>query len=69
MNYFSVESGIKNMIIVLKVNAPMWAAQEVKEALAMDLEKYGDVQVVEIRDERERTEQLSMSGLQKGRYK
>ena len=47
----------------------MWAAQEVKEALAMDLEKYGDVQVVEIRDEREKTEQLGMSGLQKGRYK
>ena len=57
------------MIIVLKVNAPMWAAQEVKEALAMDLEKYGDVQVVVIRDEREKTEQLSMSGLRKGRCK
>lgn len=42
------------MIIVLKVNAPPYMAQGVKETLAMYLEKYGDTKVLEIRtDEKE----------------
>ena len=40
------------MIITIRVNAPMGQAIGVKEAIAMDLEKYGDVQVIEVRDER-----------------
>lgn len=37
------------MIIVLQVNAPMCMAQGIKECLAMELEKYGDTKVLEIR--------------------
>ena len=40
------------MIITIKVNAPIHTAQAVKEALAMDCEKYGDVLVIDIRDEK-----------------
>lgn len=39
------------MIIVLQVNAPLHMAQGIKEALAMQLEKYGDTRVLEIRAE------------------
>jgi hypothetical protein len=39
------------MIIVLQVNAPLHMAQGIKEALAMQLEKYGDTKVIEIRAE------------------
>ena len=39
------------MIIVLQVNAPLHMAQGIKEALAMQLEKYGDTRVLEIRTE------------------
>lgn len=39
------------MIIVLQVNAPFHMAQGIKEALAMQLEKYGDTRVLEIRTE------------------
>jgi hypothetical protein len=39
------------MIIVLQVNAPLYMAQGIKETLAMQLEKYGDTRVLEIRAE------------------
>lgn len=39
------------MIIVLQVNAPLFMAQGIKEAIAMQLEKYGDTKVLEIRAE------------------
>lgn len=39
------------MIIILQVNAPLYMAQGIKEALAMQLEKYGDTKVLEIRAE------------------
>ena len=39
------------MIIVLQVNAPLHMAQGIKETLAMQLEKYGDTRVLEIRTE------------------
>lgn len=41
------------MIIVLQVNAPLHMAQGIKEALAMQLERYGDTKVLEIRTEEE----------------
>lgn len=47
------------MIIVLQVDAPLHMAQGIKETLAMQLEKYGDTKVVEIRAE-EATEQMKM---------
>lgn len=37
------------MIIVLQVDAPLYMAQGIKETLAMQLEKYGDTKVLEIR--------------------
>ena len=45
------------MIIVLQVNAPLHMAQGIKEALAMQLERYGDTKVLEIRTEEETAEQ------------
>ena len=39
------------MIIVLQVNAPLHMAQGIKETLAMQLERYGDTKVLEIRAE------------------
>lgn len=39
------------MIIVLQVNAPLHMAQGIKEAIAMQLERYGDTKVIEIRAE------------------
>lgn len=44
------------MIIVMQVNAPLHMAQGIKEHIAMQLEKYGDTRVLEIRAE-ETTEQ------------
>lgn len=44
------------MIIVLQVNAPLHMAQGIKEAIAMQVEKYGDTKVLEIRAE-EKAEQ------------
>lgn len=40
------------MIIVLRVDAPVHKALAIKEVLAMEMEKYGDIHVLEIRDER-----------------
>lgn len=39
------------LTITIKANVPGWAAQGVKEHLAMCLERFGDVQVVEVREE------------------
>lgn len=39
------------MIIVIQVNAPLHMAQGIKEHLAMQLERYGDTKVLEIREE------------------
>lgn len=39
------------MIIVIKVDAPLCMAQGIKETLAMQLERFGDTRVIEIRDE------------------
>jgi hypothetical protein len=39
------------MIIVLQVNAPLHMAQGIKEAIAMQLERYGDTKVLEVRAE------------------
>lgn len=36
------------MIITIQVDAPLWMAQGIKEAIAMDLEKYGAIKVLEI---------------------
>lgn len=49
------------MIIVIQVNAPLHMAQGIKEALAMQLEKYGDTRVLEIRtEETARQEKLKL---------
>ena len=47
------------MIIVLQVNAPLHMAQGIKEHLAMQLERFGDTKVLEIRAE-ETTKQEEM---------
>lgn len=39
------------MIITIQVNAPLHMAQGIKETLAMQLERYGDTRVLEIRAE------------------
>lgn len=41
------------MIIILQVDKPTGQAIGIKEAIAMDLEKYGDVKVLEIRGDAE----------------
>ena len=40
------------LTITIKVNAPGWAAQGIKEHLAMALENFGDVRVVEIHEDK-----------------
>lgn len=44
------------MVIVIQVDAPLHFAQGIKEAIAMEFEKYGDTKVLEIRAD-EQTEQ------------
>ena len=39
------------MIIVIQVDAPLHMAQGIKETLAMQIEKFGDTRVLEIRPE------------------
>lgn len=49
------------MIIVLQVNAPLCMAQGIKEAIAMQLEKYGDTKVLAIRaEEQAKQEELKI---------
>ena len=51
------------MIIVLQVNAPLYMAQGIKETLAMQLEKYGDTKVLEVRpDKGSQVEQMKIGG-------
>ena len=38
------------MEVVIRVEAPMWRAQGVKESLAMAAEEYGVAHVVSVRD-------------------
>ena len=38
------------LIITIKVNAPSGQAIGIKEAIAQDLEKYGDVRVTDIKE-------------------
>lgn len=38
------------LVITLRVDAPSGSAIGVKEAIAQDLEKYGDVRVVEVKE-------------------
>lgn len=45
------------MIIVLQVNAPLHMAQGIKEAIAMQVEKFGDTKVLEIRAEETATQE------------
>ena len=55
--------GICKMIIVLQVNAPLHMAQGIKESLAMQLERYGDVKVLEVRpDNPGKIEQMAIGG-------
>ena len=49
------------MTIVIQVNAPFGAEQEVNEALAMYLENVGPCRVVEIREDK--VEQIKMGGV------
>lgn len=48
------------LTVVVRVNAPPDAAQSVKEALAMWLERYGDARVVSVTGDR--PEQMRMEG-------
>ena len=36
--------------VVIEVKAPGWAAQGIKENLAMYLERYGDTRVIEVKE-------------------
>jgi len=38
------------LIITIRVDAPAGMAQGIKESLAMHLEQYGDVKVVEVKE-------------------
>lgn len=50
------------MTITLQIDAPMHMAQGVKEAIAMDLEKYGKVRVIEVREDKSAYEQTKIGG-------
>ena len=52
------------LTVVVRVNAPPDAAQSVKEALAMWLERYGDARVVSVTGDR--PEQMRMEGMISG---
>lgn len=46
------------LIITIEVDAPAGHAIGVKEAIAQDLERYGDVRVIEIKEIRPKQERL-----------
>lgn len=48
------------LIVKLQVNAPPGQAIGVKEAIAMDLEKYGDTKVISVVEEK--LEQMRIGG-------
>lgn len=51
------------MIVVVQVNAPPNMAQGIKEAIAMQLEKYGDTKVISITEELpKQPQQIKMEG-------
>lgn len=54
--------GISELTITIKANVPAADAQGIKERIAMDIERYGDVKVVSIVSDRGREEQLRMKG-------
>ncbi len=48
------------LIITLRVDAPSGQAIGIKEAIAQDIEKYGDVRVVSVVEKKEEYKQLSI---------
>ena len=50
------------LVITVHVNCPAWQAQGVKEQIAMELEKHGDVRVVSIVEDpqKKRWQQMSI---------
>ena len=48
------------LTITIKANVPAADAQGIKERLAMDIERYGDVKVVKVESVRGQEEQLRM---------
>lgn len=48
------------LTITIKANVPAADAQGIKESLAMDIERYGDVKVVKVESDRGQEEQLRM---------
>ena len=46
------------LTITIKANVPAADAQGIKERLAMDIERYGDVKVVKVESDRGQGEQL-----------
>lgn len=48
------------LTITIKANVPAANAQGIKERLAMDIERYGDVKVVKVESDRGQEEQLRM---------
>lgn len=48
------------LTITIKANVPAADAQGIKERLAMDIERYGDVKVVKVESDRRQEEQLRM---------
>ena len=48
------------LTITIKANVPASDAQGIKERLAMDIERYGDVKVVKVESDRGQEEQLRM---------
>lgn len=53
------------LTITIQVNAPPDAAQSVKEALAMWLERYGDARVVSVTEDK--PEQMNIWGNRNGK--
>lgn len=51
-------SEVDMLIITIKVNAPSGQAIGIKEAIAQDLEKYGDVKVTDIKEISPRQERM-----------
>lgn len=56
------------LTITIKVDAPGCMAQGVKEHLAMELERFGDVRVVSVEDDADERQgaQMGLFGPQKG---
>lgn len=52
------------LTITVEVNAPAEYAQGVKERIAMDLERYGDVRIVSIKTDSFKPRQMKIGGIQ-----